>query len=579
MSKRILQGRGASPGIAIGAICHLPPPHPVAHYRLAPKEIAIERHRLERAMRQSEEQWQRLLERRSHFHDDTAAQILQSHLMLLKDPLFLEWCELFIRKEKINAEWAVERTEQQLAVALAATDEATTFKRQEDLKAVAASLLQNLSSLEPFYWIKQARVKNRILVTESLSPEAVVFLKHLNVLGFITQAGGRNSHSMILARSLCIPAISGIDQIKNILPNQTRVILNGYEGTLIVAPNAAEQRFHQELLKKHQVLEKLLLSEAKAPAVTKDNKRIRFEANCELPEEIPSLWKYGAEGIGLFRTESLFWNRSKPPEESKQRQIYQRVLRQMAGHPVTFRTLDMSGENWLGLTPLNPALGLRGIRFTLKEESLLKSQLKALLQAASSEKIKTPLRLLIPMVTSLEEIEKVKILLRQLQKNGKRRQKIAMGMMIEVPAAGLLTDLFAQAVDFFAIGSNDLIQYTLAMDRTNEQIAESYSSYHPAVLKLLFQIVQNALKLKKPIYLCGELGADPLFLPVLLGMGIRHFSMNPLSIPRAKKIIRSLSTNQCRRWLQPLLKIAHAQAIEKELKKIALKLDRPWWAG
>lgn len=579
MSRIVLQGRGASPGIAIGKICHLPPPLPIPHYRLSPKEIAIERNRLHQAMRETQEQWQRLLERRSHFQESGSSQILHSHLMMLKDPLFLEWCEQFIRKEKINAEWAVERTGQQLEVAFAATDEATTFKRQEDVQAVVSSLLQSLSNLEPFYWIRQAKVKNHILVTEFLSPEAVVFLKRLNVIGFVTQTGGRDSHSMILARSLCIPAISGIEQVKDLLPNQSKVILNGFEGKLLVSPDLSEVRFHQGLLKKHRLLEKLLLQQAAGPAKSKDNKRIRVEANVELPEEIPQALKQGAEGIGLFRTESLFWNRTQPPSEKTQKKIYQKVIREMKGHPITFRTLDTCGETWLGLNPLNPALGMRGIRFTLKEEPLLKTQLRAWLKASAAKKGTAPHRLLIPMVTSLEEIEKVKLILAKIRGQIKLKQKIALGMMIEVPAAGLLTDLFAKQVDFFAIGSNDLIQYTLAMDRTNEQIAGSYSAYHPAVLKLLFQIVQNAQKRRKPIYLCGELGGDPLFLPVLLGLGIKHFSMNSLAIPRAKKIIRSLSIKECRRWLKRLLKLSHAAAIEKELKRVAFKLDRPWWAG
>ncbi|MBI4223407.1 MAG: phosphoenolpyruvate--protein phosphotransferase [Deltaproteobacteria bacterium] len=572
MSRMILKGQECSPGIAIGPLCLLPPPRPVAHYRLAQKEIPVERKRLHRAMAQTGQQWERLLEGHPRLQTQSPYQILQAHRMLLNDPIFKESCEFFIRREKINAEWAVERTGQQLGVVLGTTDETTTFKRQEDIQAVVHTLLQNLSRLEPFYWIRQARVKNRILVTDYLSPQAVVFLKQLNVTGLVTQSGGRNAHSMILARSLCLPAVSGIADVKNILSGRPKAILNGFEGTLIVEPTREEERFHRELLSKHQVLEGLLLREANQAARTRDKKRIWFEANVELPEEVPALVKYGAEGIGLFRTESLFWNRAQPPSEKKQLQIYARVLTQMPNTPVTFRTLDLSGEEWMGHTPVNPALGLRGIRFSLKETRLLETQLRALLKAGAN-------RLLLPMVTSLEEIEQFKKLARQIQKDLKQKRKILVGIMVEVPAAGLLIDQFARAVDFFAIGSNDLIQYTLAMDRTNEQLAENYSFHHPAIIRMLFQIVQNALKAKRPVYLCGELGADPLFLPVLLGMGLNRFSMNPLSIPRAKKMVRLLSAKECRRRSRQLLQVSRAGAIEKILKSFAFKLDTPWRAG
>lgn len=568
----ILKGLECAPGIAIGPVCLLPPPQPVARYRLAQKEIAVELKRLRRAMAQASQEWKRLLERHPRLPDPASSQILEAHWMLLQDPVFAENCEFFIRKEKINAEWAVERTGQQLAVALGSTDETTTFKRREDIQAVVSALLQALSNLEPFYWIRQARLKNHILVTDYLSPQAVVFLKSLSVLGLVTQSGGRNAHSMILARSLCLPAVSGIPDVKNILPAQARAILNGFEGTLIVEPTPEEDRFHRELLNKHRLLENLLLRGAREPARTLDKKLVHFEANVELPEEVSSLAQYGSEGIGLFRTESLFWNRSQIPSEKKQSQIYRNVLEQTGGLPVTFRILDLSGEEWMGQAIVNPALGLRGIRFALQETSLLKTQLRALLKAGAS-------RLLLPMVTALEEIEQFKKQLSQVQKNLKTKRKIAVGMMIEVPAAGLSINSFAKAVDFFAIGSNDLIQYTLAMDRANERLAQNHSCCHPAVIQLLFQIVQNAQKAKKPIYLCGELGADPLFLPVLLGMGLRHFSMNLLSIPRAKKMVRLLSSQKCARWSHQILQISRREAIEKKLKSIAFQLDTPVRSG
>lgn len=564
MTRMLLQGRECSPGIALGPVCLLPPPKPAAHYRLAQKEIVLERKRLGRAVAQTRQQWQRILERHPRLGEPASSQILSAHLTLLNDPLFLESCEFFIRKEKINAEWALERTGQQLAVALGSTDETTTFKRQEDIHAVTTALLSALSHLEPFYWIRQAKVKNHILVTDYLSPQAVVFLKRLNVTGFVTQSGGPNAHSMILARALNLPAVSGIADVKNILTDQTPVILNGFEGTLIVEPNPEERRTHLELQRKHKVLERLLRGEAKAPALTRDKERVVFEANVELPEELPTVLAQGAEGIGLFRTESLFWNGA--PSETRQTHLYRHILKQLP--TVAFRLFDLSGEEWMGQTPMNPALGLRGIRFALREREMLAVQLKALLKAGAR-------RLLLPMVTSMEEVESFRELLQKLQKRLRTRQKVSVGIMVEVPAAALLMEDFARRVDFFAIGSNDLTQYTLAMDRANEALSEAYSFYHPATIRILFQIIQNAQKAKKPIYLCGELGADPLFLPILLGMGLRRFSMNPLSIPKAKKMVRSLSTRDCRRWSRRLLLQSRRGAIEKMLQRLAFQLDTP----
>lgn len=577
MSSTVLKGQGASPGIAIGLVYPLPSLSPIPHYRLPKKKIPFEKKRFEKAFLQAEEEWEKSLEKLSRLQAREQIRILQSHLMILKDLTLFELCERYIEEDSINAEWAVELTGQHLSLVLAQEDQASSLKRSEDIQAVILKILHHLCRLEPLFGLNKSKIKNHILVADYLSPEMVPFLKRLNVLGFITRVGGRNSHTMILARSLCIPAISGVANALETLALGTRIILNGFEGKVLVDPSPKEFRRNRELVKKHELLENLLLAEAKREARTLDKKRIRTEANVEFLEEIPALLKCGAEGIGLFRTESLFWNQDNPPSFKEQSRYYRKIVERMKEKPVTFRTMDLSSEQWLGRIEANPALGLRGIRFGLKEGLLLREQLKALLTAG-------PIKILLPMVSSLEEIDSFKKLLKEVEAELKREgmklsQKIPIGMMIEVPAAGLLTDLFGRHVDFFAIGSNDLIQYTLAMDRGNEYLSESYSSYHPAILKILHQIVQNALKAKRPIYLCGELGADPLFIPVLLGLGIRHFSMSPLSIPRAKKIIRSLSTKQCEKWLKKLLTFSRAKEIEKELGKMRLKLDTPWWAG
>lgn len=584
MSKAILKGQGSSPGIAIGPIHFFDSIHPIPHTRIPKKTIETEKKRLRKAFMLAKERLQKEMDRLSWFQDAEQIRILEAYLVFLQDPLFLSFCEEHVETTLINAEWAVELTGQHLSVTLAREDEASSFKRREDIQTLVSKILNQLGEREPQGGLNRAKIEKGILIADFLSPETLAHLHRLNLPGFITRFGGPNSHTMILARSLCIPAVSGVENIREILTPSARIILNGFEGKVILGPTPKELRSHRELLHKHQVLEKLLLEEAKQPAVTRDKKRIRVEANVELPEEVPSVLKYGAEGIGLFRTESLFWNRAKLPSEKKQFQLYSKMVKSLKPHPITFRTLDVSGDLWLHGNQMNPALGLRGIRFSLKEFHLLETQIKALLRASAKGMVSAPMKILLPMVTSIEEIDLFEAVLKKAKKELKKEgvpplKKIPIGIMIEVPAAGLMSDTLAQRVDFLAIGSNDLIQYTLAMDRTNEQLAEHYSSYHPALLRLLSQIVQNALKSKKPVYLCGELGGDPLFIPVLLGLGVRTFSMNPLSIPRAKKMIRLLSTKECVLWTKKLLQLSRAEEIKKSLNKIRLTLDMPWWPG
>lgn len=577
MSKATLRGLGMSSGIAIGPVYFFDATEPVPHFRVPRKKIDSEKRRLSKAFFQAKEHWEKSCERLSRLTAKEQIRILESYLVLLQDPTFIKLCEQYVEQGSINAEWAVELTGQQLSIHLAAESQNTSLKRREDIEAVTANILRQFGKKDPLLGLKKEKIKKSIFVAESLTPEMVAFLKRLGVLGFITRSGGPNSHSMILARALCIPAVCGVENIRETLTPGAQVILNGFEGTVFISPTSKELQSHRVLLNKHQLLEKLLLADAQKPAWTLDKKRICVEANVELPEEVPSLLKYGAEGIGLFRTESLFWNPARLPSSQKQQRLYNKVLREMKQRPVTFRTLDVSGDLWLGRHQTNPALGLRGIRFSLKEGTLLDNQLQALLQQKEC-------RILLPMVTAMEELDAFYGFLKKAKEGLKKRglpiaQKISVGVTIEVPAAGLITDFLSKRVDFFAIGSNDLIQYTLAMDRTNEQLNPHFSYCHPAILKLLFQIVQNSLKTKKPVYLCGELGGDPLFIPVLLGLGIRHFSMNPLSIPRAKKMIRSLSIKECRRWVQKLFHLPRATEVQKELEKIRLKLDMPWWAG
>ncbi|OGQ05297.1 MAG: phosphoenolpyruvate--protein phosphotransferase [Deltaproteobacteria bacterium RIFCSPLOWO2_01_44_7] len=557
MSEQILKGQGSSQGIAIGQAYLLPPTSFSEHRWITSQEIGSELKRLSKAIFKMQNQW-------SAMHDKT--RILEVERLFLKDETLRKLVKHYIKVYHVNAEWALELAKNYFS----------TASKSEEIRMAIAKLQESLSHKKSFELSSNSKIKNKILVAEALSPSEVATLAKGHVLGIITSTGGAASHPIILARSLRLPAIGGVENVHQHLRTGTKLILDGFEGKVLIAPTPSQLKGYRELSLKHRLLEKLLLKGAQTAAFTKDQKQIRLEANVEVAEEIPSLIKYGAEGIGLFRTDLLFANPIKPPSEESQVKLYEKLLKGMSGKPVTLRTFDISGEEWLKTETANLALGLRGIRFSLNEESLLKTQLRAILKASP----KGPVNILLPMVSSIEEVDNFIAIYRQVQKELKKekvsfRKKIPLGITIEIPAVCFIMKDFTKKIDFFAIGTNDLIQYTLAVDRTNEHVANLYSPVHPAILKILKQTIGEAKKMKKAIYLCGELAGDPLFLPLLIGLGLTHFSMNAQSIPKAKKMIRLLSIKGCVKWVEKLLKLSHIKAIEKQLKNFALELDTP----
>lgn len=566
MNDSILKGEGTSPGIVIGEVFQLPDPKRAPRHRIPSKQIAAELKKLEKAFQKSKIDWQKTLERLSHFNAREQYQILESYLHILQDPHFQKMAKNYIEEHRLNAEWAVERTAEHFQEIL---------KQKEEIGAVCQKLLSHFGEKDPLEALSYQETKNKILVTDSLSPAGVVHVHKHRFSGFVTRSGGKTSHALILARSLKIPALCGVEEALHQLPDGKKIILNGFENSLILNPTRNQLRQYEELADKHALLEKLLLKEAQQPTWTLDKKQIHFEANIELPEEASSALKYGAEGIGLFRSEALFWDPSNPPSETEQLKYYETMIEKMEGHPITIRTMDVSGEEWLQKETRDASLGLRGIRFSLKETFLLKTQLRAILRAGS----RGPVKILLPMITVCEEVTGVKELLQEIQTELKREKKpfsknVPLGVMLEVPASCFIMETLAEEIDFFALGTNDLMQYLFAVDRNNEEVANLYSPFHPALLKILAQTAREADKYQKPILVCGELAGDPLFLPFLIGLGFRHFSMTPLSIPKAKKIARRLDTKKIARWAKKSLKLKGTQEIERELKTLALELDR-----
>ena len=378
------------------------------------------------------------------------------------------------------------------------------------------------------------------------------------IIGFVTDVGGRTSHTSILARSLGVPAIVGLESATSLVPRGVPVIVDGTNGNLILNPSDATFR---EYLKKKQAYDyqnQSLQEYCDLAAVTKDGFKVRLNSNIEMPHDVGVSRTQGAEGIGLLRSEFLFMGCSVPPDEETQYQFYRSVIEKMSPDPVTIRTLDVGGDKFvpeINLTDeANPVMGLRAIRFSLKERTLFNIQLRAILRAS----IHGPVQIMFPMVTGVEETRSCLSCLeearQQLQKAGVMfSEKIPVGVMIETPSAALVADMIAKEVDFFSIGTNDLVQYCLAVDRGNEHVAYLYNPLHPAVLRALKMICDAAESENIPVSMCGEMAGDPFYTPLLIGLGIKELSMNPYGIPRVKRVLRDIDRKQSIKLLNKLM--------------------------
>jgi len=405
-----------------------------------------------------------------------------------------------------------------------------------------------------------------------LSPAEVASIPKDKVKGFAMEAGGETSHTAIISRALEIAAIFGINGIFEDIEDGEMLILDGIKGILIASPSKKELEQYKSIQKRYQALERILLDEIDLPAETQDGFRIKIEANMELVEEIPSLLEHGAEGIGLYRTEYLFLNRLDEPSEEEQYENYVSVLKQLGDRPVTIRTIDLGGDkltiSQTYETQQNPALGLRAIRLCLREIPLFKTQLRALFRASTEGHLK----ILLPMISSIEELKQVRKIIKDVKRDLSTkkipyRDSVPIGIMIEVPSAVFIARELARDCDFFSIGTNDLIQYGLAIDRCNEQVAHLYTPYHPAIIRMIKQTVDAAREAKIEVSVCGELAGDPLAITLMVGLGLNSLSMNPVSISRVKKLLRSITREQALMILEETLRLQSAEEIEKLLKR------------
>jgi len=549
-AERRLEGLGISPGIAIGPVFVTDDNIAVPEYRLDKDQVEAELQRFAAAVALSTKQLRKLKTKADTLPGTAKEEVgylLDAHLHMLGNSRLVRGAERRIESERINAERAVMDEIAQVAASFAEMGDAYLAARVDDIRVVGARLVRNLTKTP--YAAIQTLPEGTVILAEELTPADTALMDPRRIAAFGTVLGGAESHTAIMARALNLPAVLGVSGLLEQVESGDQVVVDGSDGTIILHPTPSTILRYEAKRDAYERAERQLHRLRRLAAVTRDGAEVLLQANLELPRELEQAVDAGAGGIGLLRTEFLYMNREDLPDEDEQFEAYAALVRGMEGKPVTIRTLDIGGDKMAA--PLskmlpsespNPAMGLRAIRLSLRERKLLDAQLAAMLRASALG----PVRILLPMITTVSELKRTRDALAQVARRLKRRgvrlpkQIPPLGVMIEVPGAALAADALAASADFFAIGTNDLIQYTLAIDRGDEAVAELYNPLHPAVLRLIQFAVEAALRAKKPVCLCGEMAGDPRYTALLLGFGITDLSMAPSNIPRVKQRIRGL---------------------------------------
>ena len=567
----MLKGIGVSPGICIGKayLVDVDGLDIVEKYHVDSQHTYSEINRFKLAVKKAKDELYAVIANTPDAikeHTD----ILETHVILLKDKLLYGKTIETIESECINAEWALKKVVTSLKAMFMNMSDLYLKERAIDISHVSDRILHNLVGSKP---VNIASIDKRvILVAPDLSPAQTSQIQLERVKGFVTDGGGGTSHTSIIARTLGIPAVSGLEHATRKISNDDLIIVDGISGVVIVHPTEQSLIAYEERQMQYEDQVAALNRQGHVEAVTQDGYRLMVMGNIELPEEIVSVLDRGGDGIGLYRTEFQYLGRPDFPGEMELFEKYKDVVEVMAPRPVTIRTLDINGDKALDHAAAsvedNPALGLRAIRYCLKHQDVFKIQLRAILRAADYGNV----RILLPMISGFEEIQEVKALLKTVsdeltQEGIPHNRNVETGIMIEVPSAVILADIMAEAVDFFSIGTNDLIQFSLAIDRGNRQVAYLYNPLHPAILRLLKQTVDAARSRGKKVFMCGEMAGDPLYIPVLLGLGIQELSMNPYAIPQAKQMIRSLNVGDARRFVSEILEEKTSQAVLERVQR------------
>ncbi|MFU0782009.1 MAG: Phosphoenolpyruvate-protein kinase (PTS system EI component in bacteria) [Thermoanaerobacterium thermosaccharolyticum] len=568
----MLKGVAASPGIAIGKVFLYTKKFAEINTRnidesMVKDEIA----KFENALKLTKEQIEKIKEKTEKEFGKDKAEIFEAHLMLANDPELYDSVINMIKTEHVTADNAVNNVIEQHASMMESLDDKYLKERAVDLRDVGSRIINNLLGIVNVNLSELD--EDVIIIAKDLTPSDTATMKKERVLGFATDVGGRTSHTAIMARSLEIPAVVGTGNITQNVAGGETAIVDGNEGIVIINPSDDILKEYEDKLNKYKIKIEKLKELKDLPAVTTDGKQSMLVANIGTPKDVDGALKNGAEGIGLFRTEFLYMNRNDFPSEEEQFEAYKYVAEKMNGKPVTIRTLDIGGDKKLPYLnmpdEMNPFLGYRAIRLCLDEIEMFKTQLRALLRASAYGNI----LIMYPMISSVVEVRKANAILNEVKeeldaKGIKYDKNIKVGIMVEIPSAAVTADILAKEVDFFSIGTNDLCQYTLAVDRMNERIKDYYKPFNPAILRLIKNVIDASHKEGIFTAMCGEMAGDPLTTVILLGLGLDEFSMSASSIPNIKNIIRNVSYEKTKEFTEMVLNMSTPDEIEDASRKI-----------
>jgi len=562
----ILRGIAASPGIAIGPAFFFEEKGILTERSEHPAvDIENEIKKFEEAIKKSKKELIRIKSNLVKKLGFSKANFLDVQILALEDPWMIDETLNKIRLENKNAIYAVTEIGKELISKFREINDPYLKERITDIKDITKRVIKNLRETNN----KSIDFPEKIiLVAEDLTPSDTAQLENEKVLAFLTNLGGKTSHTAIMARALQIPAVVGLREITEKVYSGQKILVDGYTGVVIINPSEKTLKNYEKKKKHLKDLEKQLLGLADLPATTLDGFTIDLSANIEFSEDAKIAKKYGAKGIGLYRTEFLYITQNHLPEEEKQFQFYKEIVDQVYPEMVIIRTLDLGGDKLLPNTPpeLNPFLGWRAIRFLLKRQDIFRTQIRAILRAS----YKKTVRIMFPMISDINELREAKKILKdvseELTKEGVTFDKnLEVGIMVEVPSCAILADEFAKEVDFFSIGTNDLTQYLLAVDRTNEKVASLFDHLHPAVLRTIKMIIESAHRQNKWVGICGEIAGDPLAIPVLIGLMVDELSCTPISIPEVKKVIRSLSLKEAKEIAKKCISFSTTDEVRKYL--------------
>ncbi|MCG8379773.1 MAG: phosphoenolpyruvate--protein phosphotransferase [Proteobacteria bacterium] len=578
-----IQGVSVSRGIAIGHI------HIIQHDQLDVREYTIrntqldnEIQRLNDAIANARLQLRAI---KDHIPVSTSVDIsafIDTHLLMLEDNALTEEPKRLIKERLCNAEWALKLQRDALVNVFDEMADAYLSTRRDDVDHVVNRILRLLLNQKPLlHELPDSHLKNRIILADDLTPADTVLMQHYGIAAFATEFGGPTSHTAILARSLDIPAVVGLHNARRIIKNDDLVIIDGSTGIALVDPDKSIQSFYEKRQKEVKRYYSSLNKLKNAPTETLDGVPIKLLANIELPKDFEMVRDVGAKGVGLYRTEFLYMNRETPPDEEEHYETYMKVIKALKGLPLTIRTLDLGADKQVdgagrqsGPIRSNPALGLRAVRLCLREPDLFRPQLRAIIRASAHG----PIRIMIPMLTNVQEMKQVLLMIDEIKAELKTNSiefdnDIEIGGMIEVPASAVCADVFAKNLDFLSIGTNDLIQYTMAIDRVNDEVNYLYDPLHPAVLRLIQTTIEAGNKANIPVAMCGEMAGEKEYTQLLLGLGLREFSVHIATLLEVKKIINNSDITKLTELTRMALNATSGAEIHELLQEVNSEIN------